>query len=88
MGSASLSRKPRIGWAHDGAVTTLKTTTKVGSDAAAPEPEPAAPKVGSRLAALEAGLGPACKYTCYGELKLQMWEKKYDGSKGKVCIHG
>lgn len=32
----------------------------------------------------EAGLAPACKDTCFGELRLQLWERKYDGSKGKV----
>lgn len=32
----------------------------------------------------EAGLAPACKDTCFGELRLQMWERKSDGSKGKV----
>lgn len=32
----------------------------------------------------EAGLAPACKDTCFGLLRLQMWERKYDGSKGKV----
>lgn len=32
----------------------------------------------------EAGLAPACKDTCFGDLKLQLWEKRYDGSKGKV----
>lgn len=32
----------------------------------------------------EAGLAPACKDTCFGVLRLQLWEKKYDGGKGKV----
>lgn len=34
----------------------------------------------------EAGLATACRDSCYGELKLQIWERLYDGSKGKVCI--
>lgn len=33
----------------------------------------------------EAGLAPACKDTCFGELTLQIWERRYDGTKGKVC---
>lgn len=34
----------------------------------------------------EAGLAPACKDTCFGVLKLQMWERRYDGSRGKVIL--
>lgn len=34
----------------------------------------------------EAGLAPACKDSCFGVLKLQMWERRSDGSKGKVKI--
>lgn len=30
------------------------------------------------------GLAVACKDTCFGELKLQLWERRSDGSKGKV----
>ena len=37
-----------------------------------------------RAPTMEAGLVPACKDTCYGDLKLQLWEKKDDGGKGKV----
>lgn len=37
-----------------------------------------------RAPTLEAGLAPACKDTCYGVLRLQLWERKYDGGKGKV----
>lgn len=37
-----------------------------------------------RAPTAESGLSPACKDTCYGILKLQMWERRYDGSKGKV----
>lgn len=45
-----------------------------------------------RAPTTEAGLAPACKDTCYGDLKLQIWERRYDGSKGKVhfccaCSH-
>ncbi|KAL5558688.1 hypothetical protein UlMin_034899 [Ulmus minor] len=39
-----------------------------------------------RAPTLEAGLAPACKDTCYGTLKLQIWERKYDGSKGKIIL--
>ncbi|XP_078176751.1 tocopherol cyclase, chloroplast / vitamin E deficient 1 (VTE1) / sucrose export defective 1 (SXD1) [Carex rostrata] len=39
-----------------------------------------------RAPTMEAGLVPACKDTCYGDLKLQLWEKKYDGGKGKVIL--
>ncbi|KAM0973651.1 hypothetical protein ACFX2C_016949 [Malus domestica] len=34
----------------------------------------------------EAGLAPACKDTCFGDLKLKMWERRYDGSKGKMIL--
>ncbi|KAJ3692244.1 hypothetical protein LUZ60_012594 [Juncus effusus] len=34
----------------------------------------------------EAGLVPACKDTCYGDLKLQLWEKNYSGTKGKLIL--
>lgn len=34
----------------------------------------------------EAGLTPACKDTCFAKTKLQIWERKFDGSKGKVKI--
>lgn len=34
----------------------------------------------------EAGLAPACKDSCFGELKLQMWERQSDGSKGKIIL--
>lgn len=37
-----------------------------------------------RAPTLEAGLAPACKDTCFGTLKLQMWERRSDGTKGKV----
>ncbi|KAL9660600.1 hypothetical protein QQ045_025417 [Rhodiola kirilowii] len=34
----------------------------------------------------EAGLAPACKDTCQGLLKLKIWEKRSDGSKGKSIL--
>ncbi|KAK1549745.1 hypothetical protein Q3G72_006982 [Acer saccharum] len=34
----------------------------------------------------EAGLASACKDTCYGELRLQIWERGYDGTKGKLIL--
>ncbi|GLT85428.1 hypothetical protein SLE2022_036180 [Rubroshorea leprosula] len=34
----------------------------------------------------EAGFAPACKDTCFSELRLQMWERRSDGSKGKVIL--
>ncbi|PON37269.1 Tocopherol cyclase [Parasponia andersonii] len=39
-----------------------------------------------RAPTAEAGLAPACKDTCVSELKLQLWERKYDGSKGKIIL--
>lgn len=39
-----------------------------------------------RAPTAEAGFAPACKDTCFGNLKLQMWERRYDGSKGKVSL--
>ncbi|KAJ7958570.1 Tocopherol cyclase [Quillaja saponaria] len=39
-----------------------------------------------RAPTLEAGLAPACKDTCFGVLKLQIWERRYDGSKGKLIL--
>lgn len=37
-----------------------------------------------RAPTMEAGLAPACKDTCFGDLRLRLWERRYDGSKGKV----
>ncbi|XP_024023854.1 tocopherol cyclase, chloroplastic [Morus notabilis] len=34
----------------------------------------------------EAGLAPVCKDTCFAVLKLQIWERKFDGSKGKIIL--
>ncbi|PIA42636.1 hypothetical protein AQUCO_02000228v1 [Aquilegia coerulea] len=39
-----------------------------------------------RAPTLEAGLAPACKDTCYGDLRLRIWERRYDGSKGKIIL--
>lgn len=39
-----------------------------------------------RAPTTEAGFVVACKDTCFGDLKLQLWERKFDGSKGKVCF--
>ncbi|KAF8393395.1 hypothetical protein HHK36_021638 [Tetracentron sinense] len=40
-----------------------------------------------RAPTMEAGLAAACKDSCNGELRLQMWEKKYDGSNGKIILN-
>ncbi|KAL3566241.1 hypothetical protein D5086_031656 [Populus alba] len=39
-----------------------------------------------RAPTVEAGLSPACKDTCFGFLKLQIWERRYDGTKGKLIL--
>ncbi|XP_010049096.2 tocopherol cyclase, chloroplastic [Eucalyptus grandis] len=39
-----------------------------------------------RAPTVEAGLAPACNDTCFGDLKLQIWERRYDGSKGKLIL--
>ncbi|KAL8170598.1 hypothetical protein V2J09_022402 [Rumex salicifolius] len=39
-----------------------------------------------RAPTLESGLAPACKDDCSGVLRLQIWEKRSDGSKGKVIL--
>lgn len=44
------------------------------------------PGTALRAPTAEAGLAPACKDTCFGNLKLQLWERRYDGSKGKVSL--
>ena len=33
---------------------------------------------------VEAGFAPACKDKCASVLRLQLWERKYNDSKGKV----
>ncbi|KAK7858113.1 tocopherol cyclase [Quercus suber] len=39
-----------------------------------------------RAPTTESGLSPACKDTCFGELRLQLWERRYDGNKGKIIL--
>ncbi|KAJ4958658.1 hypothetical protein NE237_025769 [Protea cynaroides] len=39
-----------------------------------------------RAPSKEAGLSPYCNDTCFGELRLQLWERKFDGSKGKIIL--
>lgn len=39
-----------------------------------------------RAPTMESGLAPACKDTCFGDLRLRIWEKRYDGSKGKIIL--
>ena len=34
----------------------------------------------------EAGFAPACKDTCSAELRLQLWDRRSDGSKGNVSF--
>lgn len=34
----------------------------------------------------EMGLAPACRDTCFGDLRLQLWERTSNGSKGKVIL--
>ncbi|KAJ6435061.1 hypothetical protein OIU84_000321 [Salix udensis] len=50
--------------------------------------ENAALDLGTALRAptAEAGLAPALKDTCFGVLKLQIWERRYDGTKGKLIL--
>ncbi|KAF5456495.1 hypothetical protein F2P56_025972 [Juglans regia] len=52
---------------------TLEATTK----------DPGTPL---RAPTSEAGFAPACKDSCSGVLRLQMWERTYDGSKGKIIL--
>ncbi|XP_042469545.1 tocopherol cyclase, chloroplastic-like isoform X2 [Zingiber officinale] len=39
-----------------------------------------------RAPTIEAGLVVACRDTCFGDLKLQLWERNFDGSKGKLIL--
>nr|CAD1843386.1 unnamed protein product [Ananas comosus var. bracteatus] len=39
-----------------------------------------------RAPTTEAGLVTACKDTCFGDLRLQIWERSNDGSKGKLIL--
>lgn len=43
------------------------------------------PGTALRAPTSEAGFAPACKDSCSGVLRLQMWEQTYDGGEGKVC---
>lgn len=63
-------------------LTCIATFLQVEIEATTKEPGTAL-----RAPTMEAGLVPACKDTCYGDLRLQMWEKRNDGGKGKVCMH-
>lgn len=64
-------------------ITCIPTFPQVEIEATSKEPGTAL-----RAPTMEAGLVPACKDTCYGDLRLQLWEKRYDGGKGKVCSIG
>ncbi|XP_042474678.1 probable tocopherol cyclase, chloroplastic isoform X1 [Zingiber officinale] len=44
------------------------------------------PGIPLRAPTTEAGLNVVCKDTCFGDLKLQLWERKFDGSKGKLIL--
>ncbi|XP_042469539.1 tocopherol cyclase, chloroplastic-like isoform X2 [Zingiber officinale] len=44
------------------------------------------PGIPLRAPTTEAGLDVVCKDTCFGDLKLQLWERKFDGSKGKLIL--
>ncbi|KAK1370232.1 Tocopherol cyclase [Heracleum sosnowskyi] len=39
-----------------------------------------------RAPTIESGFTPACKDTCWGDLRLKMWERGFDGSKGKLIL--
>ncbi|OMO91061.1 Tocopherol cyclase [Corchorus olitorius] len=39
-----------------------------------------------RAPTVEAGLAPACKDTCFGDLRLKIWEKGNGGTKGKLIL--
>ncbi|CAN6456556.1 unnamed protein product [Victoria cruziana] len=45
-----------------------------------------APGTVLRAPTIEAGLVPYCKDTCLGRIRLQLWEKAYNGTKGKVIL--
>ncbi|KAL8522047.1 hypothetical protein ACS0TY_012264 [Phlomoides rotata] len=44
------------------------------------------PGTALRAPTTEAGLAPACRDTCYGHLRLRIWERRYDGTEGKVIL--
>ncbi|KAK4388847.1 Tocopherol cyclase, chloroplastic [Sesamum angolense] len=39
-----------------------------------------------RAPTTEAGLAPVCNDTCFADLRLRLWERRYDGSEGKVIL--
>ncbi|MQL83371.1 hypothetical protein Taro_015864, partial [Colocasia esculenta] len=39
-----------------------------------------------RAPTTEAGLVTACKDTCFADLRLKLWERRYDGNKGKLIL--
>ncbi|KAL0302283.1 UNVERIFIED_CONTAM: Tocopherol cyclase, chloroplastic [Sesamum angustifolium] len=39
-----------------------------------------------RAPTTEAGLAPVCKDTCFADLRLRLWERRYNGSVGKVIL--
>lgn len=63
----------RMSAENDAYMVELEATTR----------EPGTPL---RAPTIEGGLVTACQDTCYGDLKLQMWERRYDGSKGKLIL--
>ncbi|KAL3819014.1 hypothetical protein ACJIZ3_004919 [Penstemon smallii] len=39
-----------------------------------------------RAPTFESGLAPACRDTCFASLRMRLWEKRYDGTEGKVIL--
>ncbi|XP_057799551.1 probable tocopherol cyclase, chloroplastic [Salvia miltiorrhiza] len=39
-----------------------------------------------RAPTTESGFSPACRDTCFGDLSMRLWEKRYDGTEGKVIL--
>ncbi|XP_020518284.1 probable tocopherol cyclase, chloroplastic isoform X1 [Amborella trichopoda] len=39
-----------------------------------------------RAPTIEGGLIPYCRDTCSGDLKLRLWERRYDGTEGKLIL--
>ncbi|XP_031101652.1 tocopherol cyclase, chloroplastic [Ipomoea triloba] len=67
-------------WGH-WYITAENATHKVELEARTSDP-------GTTLRAptQEMGLAPVCRDTCYADLRLKLWERRYDGSKGKVIL--
>lgn len=67
-------------WGH-WYITAENATHKVELEARTSDP-------GTTLRAptQEMGLAPVCRDTCYADLRLQLWECRYDGSKGKAIL--